>query len=647
MKPKLEPLKAGGMSGRLLGVAAVLALACCPVAAADLAAETALAERYAPVVRVVEQLEECGHGEPYRPTDVDLLFDEPTVALRGPWNPVDLVRIGPTADDIADLYEYHLDFPGNALNPGCDYERWDRRLREGHDPTVYAHVASEPARPGKLALQYWLFYTYNDWNNLHEGDWEMVQVLFDAADAAEALAEKPVSVGYSQHEGAEGADWDDEKLELVDGRRPVVYPAAGSHANFFDPALFVGSSGEQGVGCDDTRGPHLELEPKVVTIPSDASAAGATMPWLTFEGRWGELQDAFFNGPTGPNMKTQWTEPLTWSEGWRPRAYAVPTSGVFGTGATDFFCQAVESGSRGLVKFLRNPGLTLLVLAGLVGLAWFGIARATWRPVAPLRAARRRTWGQVLSAAGRMYVKRPRLFLGIGILLIPLGAVISIVQALVLGGFGLAGVDATGEGAGALVLLLVAIGLTLTLLGLALVQAATACALILIDAGEEIGPVEAYRRALVQIRPLLGALGIAVGVWVLLTATAFLFPVALWLAVRWSLLAPVVEIEGRSAVSALRRSSELVRGHWLRVASLVGVGTVLALAAGPFLGALLILLTDAPPALLNVLAGVVYALAMPFVALTTAYVYFDARTRFELEPVSEPGQLPAEIQLTS
>jgi hypothetical protein len=647
MKPKLEPLKAGGMSGRLLGVAAVLALACCPVAAADLAAETALAERYAPVVRVVEQLEECGHGEPYRPTDVDLLFDEPTVALRGPWNPVDLVRIGPTADDIADLYEYHLDFPGNALNPGCDYERWDRRLREGHDPTVYAHVASEPARPGKLALQYWLFYTYNDWNNLHEGDWEMVQVLFDAADAAEALAEKPVSVGYSQHEGAEGADWGDEKLELVDGRRPVVYPAAGSHANFFDPALFVGSSGEQGVGCDDTRGPHLELEPKVVTIPSDASAAGATMPWLTFEGRWGELQDAFFNGPTGPNMKTQWTEPLTWSEGWRPRAYAVPTSGVFGTGATDFFCQAVESGSRGLVKFLRNPGLTLLVLAGVVGLAWFGIARATWRPVAPLRAARRRTWGQVLSAAGRMYVKRPRLFLGIGILLIPLGAVISIVQALVLGGFGLAGVDATGEGAGALVLLLVAIGLTLTLLGLALVQAATACALILIDAGEEIGPVEAYRRALVQIRPLLGALGIAVGVWVLLTATAFLFPVALWLAVRWSLLAPVVEIEGRSAVSALRRSSELVRGHWLRVASLVGVGTVLALAAGPFLGALLILLTDAPPALLNVVAGVVYALAMPFVALTTAYVYFDARTRFELEPVSEPGQLPAEIQLTS
>ncbi len=195
-------------------------------------------------------------------------------------------------------------------------------------------------------------------------------------------------------------------------------------------------------------------------------------------------------------------------------------------------------------------------------------------------------------------------------------------------------------------LLLVAIGLTLTLLGLALVQAATACALLRIDAGEAIGPVESYRRALALVRPLLGALGIAVGVWVGLTATAILFPVALWLAVRWSLLAPVVEIEGRSAVDALRRSSELVRGHWLRVASLVGVGTVLALAAGPLLGALLILLTDAPPALLNVVAGVVYALAMPFVALTTAYVYFDVRARFELERASEPSELPAEIQLS-
>ena len=40
--------------------------------------------------------------------------------------------------------------------------------------------------------------------------------------------------------------------------------------------------------------------------------------------------------------------------------------------------------------------------------------------------------------------------------------------------------------------------------------------------------------------------------------------------------------------------------------------------------------------LLNVVAGVVYALAMPFVALTTAYVYFDARVREELPAEAAP-----------
>jgi hypothetical protein len=268
-----------------------------------------------------------------------VLFDEPTVALRGPWGGGDLIKVGPSAEDLADgLYEYHLDFPGNALEPGCDYEQWARRLTKGKEPTVYAHVATDPAHPGKLALQYWIFYAYNDWNNLHEGDWEMVQLVFDADDARAALATKPTEIGYSQHEGAERAGWDSEKLEREDDTHPVVHPAAGSHANFFDEGLHLGSSAEQGVGCDDTTGPTYDLRPVVLTIPNDPAEARARYPWIDFQGRWGELQRAFFNGPTGPNLKTQWTEPITWSEDWRDRSYAVPAGGALGTGATDFFC---------------------------------------------------------------------------------------------------------------------------------------------------------------------------------------------------------------------------------------------------------------------------------------------------------------------
>ena len=79
----------------------------------------------------------------------------------------------------------------------------------------------------------------------------------------------------------------------------------------------------------------------------------------------------------------------------------------------------------------------------------------------------------------------------------------------------------------------------------------------------------------------------------------------------------------------------------------MGVSGALALLLGPLLGALLIFLTDAPLGLLNVVAGIVYALAMPFVALVTAYVYFDTRARFELEPRESVSELPAEIALES
>lgn len=171
-----------------------------------------------------------------------MLFGEPTVAFRGPWNRTDLVKIAPSATDLGNRYEHHLDYPGDPLDAGCDYELWSRRLTTGTKPTVYAHIATDPGYPDKLALQYWFFYPFNDFDNTHEGDWEMTQLVFDAANVDEALAKDPTEVGYSSHEGAERAAWGDEKLEIVDGTHPVVYPASGSHANKFTAALYLGNS---------------------------------------------------------------------------------------------------------------------------------------------------------------------------------------------------------------------------------------------------------------------------------------------------------------------------------------------------------------------------------------------------------------------
>ena len=585
----------------------------------------------------MEQAEPCGPGEPYLPMDVDLLFDESTVALRGPWKADDLIRVGPTAADLSQgLYEYHLDFPGDALDPGCDYERWNDRLVQGSEPTVYAHVATDEGFPGQLALQYWFFYSFNDFNNKHEGDWEMVQLVFDADDAAGALAAEPVAVGYSQHEGAERASWGDEKLELVDGTHPVVHPAAGSHANYFEEALYLGSTAEQGVGCDDTSKPTVDVRPVVLTVPSDPEAASQAFPWIEYEGRWGELQEAFFNGPTGPNLKTQWSEPIAWAEEkWRDHSYAIPAGGVLGTGATDFFCDAVQTGSDALRRTLADPARTLVFLTILFAIGLFTVTRTTWKPTAPLRVTRRRASGQILAAAARMYFARWPLFIGIGLVFLPITIFNALLQS--------AALRTGGEAGGLLAFLTLLIGTTLTLAGLGLVQAATARAITGIDAGEDMNPLRAYRLALARFRALLGALAIAVPIVAVLGLTLALVPVAVWVGGRWALVAHAVELEDRTTIGALRRSGELVSGRWLKVAILIVLGAGVALLLGPLIGALLILFTDAPFAVLNIVAGIVYVLTIPLVALTTTYVYYDAVVREELEREEKPDVLPAEI----
>ena len=135
------------------------------------------------MVRLVEQAQDCGYGESYEPIDVDALFDEPTVSLRGPWNPTDLIEIGPSADDLPGPLRVPPRLPRQLARPGLRLRAVGDRVTEGTAPTVYAHVATDPGHPGQLALQYWFYYVFNDWNNTHEGDWENIQLVFDADDA--------------------------------------------------------------------------------------------------------------------------------------------------------------------------------------------------------------------------------------------------------------------------------------------------------------------------------------------------------------------------------------------------------------------------------------------------------------------------------
>ena len=186
---------------------------------------------------------------------VDVLLDNPQILLRQVGTGDPTVMRAPGAGDLADLGEgFYLDLPGDALKPGCLYEKDYERFTAGRPSAVYAHIAQQADRPGLLAVQYWLYWYYNDWNNKHESDWEFVQVLFPASSVAEALDAEPLAVGYAQHEGGERADWDDDKLQR-EGTHPVVYSSQRSHASYFGPAVYMGRGASEGFGCDDTESP--------------------------------------------------------------------------------------------------------------------------------------------------------------------------------------------------------------------------------------------------------------------------------------------------------------------------------------------------------------------------------------------------------
>ncbi|HET7051779.1 MAG TPA: hypothetical protein VFI54_26145, partial [Solirubrobacteraceae bacterium] len=167
-----------------------------------------LAAEYSPVLSLDPQRAPCGPGEAYRPTSVDIVLGRQGVVLRDSHGKV--VKRAPTS---ADLWRhpvgYYLDFPGDPINPGCGYEKQFRDWNDGRKPSVYAHIATDPSHPGKLVVQYWFYYTFNDFTDKHESDWEMAQVDFDALDASEALGKGPSEVDLSQHAGGERSAWTD------------------------------------------------------------------------------------------------------------------------------------------------------------------------------------------------------------------------------------------------------------------------------------------------------------------------------------------------------------------------------------------------------------------------------------------------------
>jgi hypothetical protein len=422
-----------------------------------------------------------------------------------------------------------------------------------------------------------------------------------------------------------------------------VYPAEGSHAGYFSGALFLGRSAAEGFGCDDTNPPWRQLRPSVEVIPESRRGARAAFPWLSYGGRWGERRKGFYDAPTGPSTKEEWTRPLTWAhETWRSRSFAVAGGPSIGPTATTFFCGAVGRASTLLTHVATHTRASIVALAIVLGVLLWLATRTRWRPGPSTELRQRRPWGSLVTDAARVYRANVRLFLAVGAIFIALGILVGALQYVVFHLSGLSSlVDAFGRSNGLTETFVLGFGLALNLLGLAVAQATCAHAVLELDASGRASAAHAYRQTLRRLAPLLGGLLLLALVNAVLDVTIIGLPIAIWLTIRWSLLAQTVAIEGESATGSLRRSAGLVRRQWWRTASLTVFVTGVALLLGPFVGAVLLSATRTSFDVVNLASDLVYVVSLPFAAIATTYLYFDLASRQEPIPsVERRGLVP-------
>jgi hypothetical protein len=573
-----------------------------------------LAERFAPLVGIQTQAAQCSPGEAFQPADVSMILGQPDVVLLDRTGAT--ITSAPTATDLFHAPEgSNFDLPGSSLRPGCDFDRRFGWRTTADRPTLYTRIVTEDASSGhapRLVVQYWMYFVYNDWNNLHESDWEMAQVVFDAATVDEALAEGPSMMALSQHYGNERRPWN--QVERV-GDRPVVYPAEGSHAIFYSQHLWFGMSGDSGFGCDDTRAPSTRLDPSVTMLPevSDVTA-DSEFAWLGFQGRWGERQRSINDSELGPQYTEQWIDPFTWTDGGRTSAVTVPE---FDLGVTSFFCSATTKVSRAMNYMLVHPWVLISLTSGIIVSLVLLARRTRWRPAAPTPLARRRRGGQLLTSARALLRAHPRRYAGVASMIFVSGLVGALVQAwfinhTVIGGV-VSDVDrgplsgtATALAAGAIE--------TVPVLLAALVLAVAITHHI-----ESPPPAQEWRRALfgrATVPTIVGFLALV------LTG-----PFALLLVPGIAAASSAAVAEDLSWTASLRRSWQLTRHHRTRTLIITMFTLTVALLIGPLLGVLIMLVFGKAFTLVNIIAGVVHAFTVPWLGAVLYLQYADLRER--------------------
>jgi hypothetical protein len=152
-----------------------------------------------------------------------------------------------------------------------------------------------------------------------------------------------------------------------------------------------------------------------------------------------------------------------------------------------------------------------------------------------------------------------------------------------------------------------------------------------LDAGRRVLAGQAFRRVAQRWRSLTRGMVTEIGMIILLTITVVGIPFAIHRFIRWSLFAEACMLDDLPAGQSLRRSSELVRGHWWRTLGFTALIDILAVLSGPLLGVGLLLVTDQSLNFINLAASLVYAFTVPYAAIQLTLYYFDLEARSAVE----------------
>ena len=617
------------LAGGLATLLAALTYLASPAAASPSAAQR-LVDTYSPIVMMRAQnngLCDSSQEQYWPPTSVNVVLGNPRVRLLiHDASGTRAIKRAPTAADLARRgKDFYLDLPGTPLEPGCTYARDFAALRRAGraPPVTYAHLAREPGHFG-LAVQYWFYYYFNQFNDLHESDWEGMQIAFPASTVAGALSERPTEIVLFQHSGGEHADWDDSRVQK-DGTHPVVYSAAGSHATFYGSALWLGNGQNgSGVGCDNTTKPLITIKPRPILLP-DAPVAKGEFAWLSFTGRWGQREAGFNNGPTGPNTKTVWREPFTWMAGTRSSSPKVPAGSLMGPSIAGAFCGTVANVSGFLnLAAKTTPGAIGVGLFVLL-LILVPVSLTRWRPVEmePLRRAR--ALGQLLLVSGRLYWRHagPLVLIALASLLI-IGAfegLESLVrQAL---GSGAAGGSLTDSGGQFQVSTSIGIGRSVAT---PIASAAVIAFVRNLEREQDLAFTATWSAVLRRLWRLVAVELLASILVVLLLLTIIGIPYAIKKFVDWQFAQQEILFEDRSIREALRGSTRVVHGHRWHTAAVAATLWVLSQIPGPVLGFAL-LLTTIPVSTVNLIGAIVFALLLPYVGVGRTLLYLDLIAR--------------------